>query len=369
MSSNTIVSGGKTYYRKWQYSDDGINFYIPGSPPSSASCATTGYVASRYYRVVYSYSSSSTDILDPSPWVHVILGPSSVADPTDISTTNISATGFTANWTSSATVCAGGGLGILHRIEVSSDPSFSTMLTGYPKDVTGCITNGATACSYDVTGLTTGITYYWRIKAMSYHVGTSNGDLYCGVNSNYVPTSANLPVELIGFTATRSGTGVALNWATASETNNDYFGVERSSNASNWIRLGMVMGAGNSNEIRQYTFTDTDPLNGTSYYRLRQTDFDGAFEFFGPVAVVCDASAGGFQVYPNPAGDMVYVAGRPDARVRISLCTISGKVLFSQSVEDLSRPVSVNLQEYPKGMYILKVESESNATHYKLIHQ
>jgi len=179
MSANTIVSGGKTYYRKWQYSDDGgVTFYVPGSPPSTASCATSGFVASRYYRIVYSYLSSSTDILYPSPWVHVILGPSSVADPTNLSTTNITPTSFTANWTSSATVCAGGGLGIIHRIDVATDASFSNMLSGYPKDVTSCITNGATTCSYDVTGLTTGVTYYWRVKAMSYHVGTNNGDLY-----------------------------------------------------------------------------------------------------------------------------------------------------------------------------------------------
>ncbi len=367
MTANTISSGGKTYYRKWQYSDDGITFYVPGSPPSTASCATSGFVASRYYRIIYSYSSSSTDILYPSPWVHVILGPSSVANPTNLTTTNITPTSFTANWTSSATVCAGGGLGIIHRIDVATDASFSNMVTGFPKDVTNCITNGATTCSYDVTGLTTGLTYYWRIKAMSYHVGTNTGDLYCGVNSNYVPTSFNLPVELIGLSAVCNETTVTLSWSTATETNNDYFSVEKSINAEDWVPVGIVNGAGNSNELINYEFEDTEPMSGTSYYRLKQTDFDGKFEYFGPVTVNCNDDATGIIAYPNPAQENVLVVGSQDVAAEIYLCDLTGRIITSYSCSRLSEPFSIDLRNILPGVYLIRVDSQNSSEYFRVV--
>lgn len=117
-----------------------------------------------------------------------------------------------------------------------------------------------------------------------------------------------------------------------------------------------------------YSFVDENPLAGTSYYRLRQTDLDGAFEYFGPLSVFCDERAGGVQVYPNPAGEVVYVSGRLLSPVRICLSDLSGQVLFSQFIEQLSRPVPVSLQQFPAGIYILMIESESAAQHYKVIH-
>lgn len=366
-TASSIISGGKTYYRKWQYSVDGTTFYVPGSPTTVSLLNTDGFVSSRYYRIVYTYNNSATDVLYPSPWVHVILGPSSVANPTNLTTTNITPTSFTANWTSSATVCAGGGLGIIHRIDVSTDPTFTTLLPGYPKDVTTCITNGPTSCSYDVTGLTTGITYYWRIKAMSYHVGTNNGDLYCGVNSNYVPTSFNLPVELIGFSARCNVASVTLSWSTATETNNDYFTIEKSINAEDWVPVGIVDGAGSSNELINYEFEDAEPMSGTSYYRLKQTDFDGKYEYFGPVTVNCNEGANGIIAYPNPAQDNVLVVGSQNVAADIYLCDLTGRIISAYSCSRLSEPFSVDLQNIMPGIYLIRVDSQNSSEYFRVV--
>ncbi len=87
--------------------------------------------------------------------------------------------------------------------------------------------------------------------------------------------SSPLPIQLLHFNAVKNQQQVNCNWATASEFNNDYFTVERSMDAINFIPVAMVDGAGNSNVVLNYSFIDVNPLNGINYYRLRQTDFDG----------------------------------------------------------------------------------------------
>jgi len=94
-----------------------------------------------------------------------------------------------------------------------------------------------------------------------------------------------LPIELISFSAKSFNNAVQLTWATAAEINNDFFTIERSSDGLNWEIISYVSGAGNSNYVVDYEFTDEMPLEGIAYYRLKQTDFDGQFEYFAPVVV------------------------------------------------------------------------------------
>lgn len=88
-----------------------------------------------------------------------------------------------------------------------------------------------------------------------------------------------LPVELIKFTADRDGTVVTLRWTTASETNNNYFTIYRSKDLKTWENIGRVVGSGNSNTLRYYTFShiETD-RSKVYYYKLTQTDFNGDWE-------------------------------------------------------------------------------------------
>jgi hypothetical protein len=92
-------------------------------------------------------------------------------------------------------------------------------------------------------------------------------------------TVVSLPIELINFIPHVQDNWVNLKWQTASEINNDYFTIEKSKTASNWIIVTQVNGAGNSSNILSYSTTDQIPYNGISYYRLKQTDFNGQFEY------------------------------------------------------------------------------------------
>src|SRR5690606_38659659 len=89
-----------------------------------------------------------------------------------------------------------------------------------------------------------------------------------------------LPIQLLSFTAKPiDNKEVLTQWTTATETNNDFFTVERSVDALNFKEIGTVNGAGNSNNAIKYRFSDKNPFAGTSYYRLKQTDFDGKFSY------------------------------------------------------------------------------------------
>jgi len=89
-----------------------------------------------------------------------------------------------------------------------------------------------------------------------------------------------LPIELIFFHGRISEDHVDLTWATAGEENFHYFSVHRVTSDLEFSEIGMVLGSGNSNIVRNYSFQDLNPLIGLSYYRLKAVDLDGIFEIF-----------------------------------------------------------------------------------------
>ena len=114
-------------------------------------------------------------------------------------------------------------------------------------------------------------------------------------------TSSPLPVELVEFEATWVDNTVVLDWLTASELNNDYFTVERLEPEANFQALTTVQGLGTSSDGKAYRYVDQKPLSGQSYYRLKQTDFDGTFTYSRVVTVYNPFVEQEFLVYPNPA--------------------------------------------------------------------
>jgi hypothetical protein len=95
-----------------------------------------------------------------------------------------------------------------------------------------------------------------------------------------------LPISLLSFRARNNGYSIDVDWTTATEINNMGFEVQRlMADGVNWEIIGFVEGNYNHNGLLKYSFNDYNPNNGVNYYRLRQIDFDGRFEFFGPVAV------------------------------------------------------------------------------------
>ncbi|MEP2668136.1 MAG: hypothetical protein ABJH04_04030 [Cyclobacteriaceae bacterium] len=113
-------------------------------------------------------------------------------------------------------------------------------------------------------------------------------------------TSANpLPIELLEFVAKPLGNKVELSWTTLSELNNDYFTLERSTSGTEFMEIGTVNGAGTTHERREYHYIDQQPYPGVSYYRLKQTDFNGTVSF-SEIARIDLSTPSQIIVYPNP---------------------------------------------------------------------
>ncbi|HMH35023.1 MAG TPA: T9SS type A sorting domain-containing protein, partial [Puia sp.] len=111
-----------------------------------------------------------------------------------------------------------------------------------------------------------------------------------------------LPIELLSFTAQCNHGQINLTWITASESNNDYFSIERSADGEHWNPIGTVKGVGNSSVNQTYSFTTDQTTDATSYFRLKQADLDGKLKYFNIVRVnPCDEDLTGLSIYPNPS--------------------------------------------------------------------
>jgi hypothetical protein len=185
-------------------------------------------------------------------------------------------------------------------------------------------------------------------------------------------TTANnpLPITLLTFKAVLNNDKVDLNWATATEVNNDYFTVEKTRDGKLFEFVAKVNGAGNSNQILSYFTIDPNPYIGLSYYRLKQSDYDGKISYseFVPVRMN-DKQL--ITVYPNPSLDgnvNVLIKNDEDLFTTLYLSDINGKIYKTQTFMSYKNQL-LNLQfdNLAKGVYILKIEAESGVINKKLI--
>lgn len=188
-----------------------------------------------------------------------------------------------------------------------------------------------------------------------------------------------LPVELLNFTADSKEKEVELKWTTASEKNNDFYSVERSENGISFNTLAKMDGAGNTSTKRDYVWRDSDPLEGTSYYRLVQTDFDGTAVTYNPVAVnrtVRSNSPCTFRVYPNPCpGNCnVTLEDCPEGKEKeITLAVfdaLGNKVLTNVLMRDEKGSFNFSIDtknNLMPGVYIVQASTESEKYSNKVI--
>jgi len=175
-----------------------------------------------------------------------------------------------------------------------------------------------------------------------------------------------LPVELLTFEAQAAEPVVDLQWSTATERDNAGFHVERSRDGLTFERIGFVQGAGSSMITLTYTFTDQQPYQGLSYYRLWQQDIDGQGEY-GPVRVVNLRSTLELRAYPNPTADVVFLTNLPEEPVRIEVLDLRGRTVLMQ--EGGGPVAQLNLISLPPATYIVRVAMERDTWQGTIIRQ
>ncbi|MFH0866628.1 MAG: T9SS type A sorting domain-containing protein [Bacteroidota bacterium] len=181
-----------------------------------------------------------------------------------------------------------------------------------------------------------------------------------------------LPVELLSFSADCREDKVILNWTTASETNNNYFTIEKSSDAVSWEILTLVAGAGNSNTPEYYSATDNQPFIGITYYRLKQTDFDGNYTYSSVISASCsDSSPFSVQVLSlNASNELQMNFNSEEAETFVfSLYDMRGRQLLSKSFNAVSgaNEIHINLNDVSEGLYIIALQNSKKFFGQKIL--
>ncbi|MBV9960929.1 MAG: T9SS type A sorting domain-containing protein [Parafilimonas sp.] len=198
---------------------------------------------------------------------------------------------------------------------------------------------------------------------------TNNGTNPLQVNLYLFPYVSNasdgcglLPVSIINFGGTVKDFSAYLNWSTAGESNNKGFYIERSKDGQNFTSIGFVNGAGNSNKITNYNYTDATlkDLNvSTTYYRLKQVDVDGK-SAYSKVLPLNTKNNFVWRVYPNPVKDVATVEVNLGVASKVSVQVIArdGRIVMNSDKGILpqgTQQVFVNTQSLAKGSYFVRL--------------
>jgi len=238
----------------------------------------------------------------------------------------------------------GGGIVLLSSTSVSPNLTISTNGGGagtiFYNQQTNC-TNGSTNNATSGAGGTTTTGYILQEGLIS------------------IGCSGILPIELLEFKAnTIAQNRVLLSWKTASEINNELFEIERSDNGIEWSKIGAVKGAGNSTQIINYRYVDDEPFDGTSYYRLKQIDFNGTYSH-SEIRIVSITKNIIASLYPNPSSgtfNIDFFTKTSEAAV-LHLYDSSGRLILNKNLTLTkgSTKQNYNISNFDNGLYFIRV--------------
>lgn len=243
-------------------------------------------------------------------------------------------------------------------------------------DASGCCTNfnsvsncynpgTATPGTVTATGLTIGNTYILMVDGW----GGDNCDFTV---SNWTATGILLPVELTDFRAIGMERENVISWVTASEHNNDYFGVMRSFDGVNFEEIGKVEGAGNSTSTNMYQFIDDEVRTGIVYYQLGQYDINGQLNSSKVIALNRSENANGIlAAWPNPTDDVLYVEINPsasDVTPTLQLLDSRGLTIENRALKSGElNTIDFSLAELSAGVYIILYTDHEGITYTQKI--
>jgi hypothetical protein len=220
--------------------------------------------------------------------------------------------------------------------------------------------------------------YYHTINDLLIHFNQPYYHKMSRLSLGTVATLAELteivPVELISFTANTNGREVILNWSTASELNNNGFEIQRRVLESNFATIGFVKGEGATTNQKEYSYTDNDLTDGKYFYRLKQIDFNGAYEYSNVIEVEV-RSINEFvlqQNFPNPFNPITTIgyALKENSNVILTLLNVIGEqiaVMVNEEQDKGIHKVDFNASNLPSGIYFYRLQSGSFVQTRKMI--
>ncbi|OFX23630.1 MAG: hypothetical protein A2033_15660 [Bacteroidetes bacterium GWA2_31_9] len=189
---------------------------------------------------------------------------------------------------------------------------------------------------------------------------------------NIYDCSGSLPISLIEFNCKLKSNIVELKWITTNEKNNNLFTIERSKDGIDFISINYTKGAGTSNSIIEYSEVDENPYSGISYYRLKQTDFDGN-STYSKIETINRNENSNIQIniFPNPANDILNISysqknAQPFSYV---ISDLSGRKVINGNINNIDEKYiyKLNLDELTRGYYLIQILSGSNSFYFNFI--
>lgn len=204
------------------------------------------------------------------------------------------------------------------------------------------------------------------INAVALRQGSSSNCVTSIVDGIHISNNwdVTVPVELTSFSAAAVNNSVRLSWSTATETNNQGFVVEKSANKANWSKIAFVAGSGNSSKPLNYSYLDNSSLNGKNYYRLKQLDNSGSFEYSKVIEVNVNSPKEYklFANYPNPFNPSTKIAFSlaESQVVKLRVFNMLGqevKILLNSKMDAGRHEITFNAGSLTSGVYIYKLEA------------
>lgn len=169
-----------------------------------------------------------------------------------------------------------------------------------------------------------------------------------------------LPIVLVDFDGSNVGNANVLSWTTATELNNDYFTIERSLDGKNYEEIGTVNGAGQSSTLLDYEYTDAQPYLGTNYYRLKQTDYNGAFDYSNVISIKVNGNFEMGYPYPNPVVNNVSmnILSANSGITYLRIFDMTGREMYAEkiAVNEGMQTFAIDMTNFASGMYISEIE-------------
>lgn len=178
-----------------------------------------------------------------------------------------------------------------------------------------------------------------------------------------------LPVQWLSFEAHKKGEASDLRWSTAQEFNNAGFEVERSSDGRHFEPIGNVSAANVHRDINHYAYLDAQPNKGLNYYRIKQIDRDGQFDYSHTRTLSFSGEAFDVKLWPNPAIESLYVGmnGNDNLSGEIRLVSSAGITVLSKSYGESDSQAILDISEIEPGLYNLVIESAQNTYMEKIV--
>lgn len=221
---------------------------------------------------------------------------------------------------------------------------------------------GVASAGHDLGSITSALQIPFGAKSQTFITFASKDDLN------------PLPVELTNFKASCNNQSAEIIWQTLSETNNNYFVIEKSNGKEEFYEIARVKGAGNSNNLIDYLFTDNNLYNGDNYYRLTQVDYDGKLTVYDAITINCDKSEEGeasIYAYPNPFTDElnVVIENLNEPEFVLEIYDDLGRLVFTQEFKNTgsSFKTKLNLKEYRPAVYNLRSRSEGSVLNTRVV--